>query len=320
MKAILNIGQQKTGSTSLQYFWEKNRQQLRDKGVLYPKSLGVNKQVKIFAQHEQIQDPNSALVRSFVKERDRSDFSTVLFSEENLYVCKAHIKEHIKEFLLQHFTEIEIVVYLRRQEEHIPSHYQQAVKGRVGLPLDQWIKKMVKIKNQYYQYDRVLDVWATLFPDAQIRVVPFSIVKEQSLYTHCLSYLGIDNVGLNMDVPSLNQSWDRRSIELFRIVNFIAKEQPELVGEDMRIDLRKYILEDLQQNKGDKITLSQEQLDLIYESTHESNERLINKYDIDRRHHSYLLNPKTAKPTTPLLSNEELFAMILGYLKKRRRY
>jgi hypothetical protein len=318
MKAILHIGQQKTGSTSLQYFWEKNRKQLLKKGVLYPKSLGNNKQVKIFTEHEQIVDPDSSVVKAFLKERDKGEISTVLLSEENLYVCKPHIKEHIKQFLLTHFEEIEIVVYLRRQEEHIPSHYQQAVKGKVGLSLSQWINKMVKIKKHYYQYDQVLGVWAALLPQAEIIVVPFSIVKEQSLYTHCLSYLKIDSDGLSMDVSSLNQSWDRRSIELFRIINSIAKEDPDLVGESMRSDLRRYILDNLQQqSKTDKIVLSQEQLNLIYESTHESNQRLLRAYEIDVEYHPYFLDRKSAKTGLEDIETDELFKLLFGFLTKK---
>lgn len=319
MKAILHIGQQKTGSTSLQYFWEKNRSALKARGVLYPKSMGKNKQIRIFSEHEQLGDAGSSLMRSFQRELDQSGAETVLFSEENLYVCKPHIKAYVRDFLLHHFSEIEIVVYLRRQEEHIPSHYQQAVKGRVGLPLDRWIKKMVRIKNQYYKYDQVLDTWRALFPTASIRVVPFAVVREQSLYDHSLSYLGIDGGGLDMDVPSLNESWDRRSIELFRNVNALAKERPELISEEMRVDIRRYIVEDLDQHKGDKIILSQEQLDVIYEATTESNRRLISTYDVDERYHSYFMEQQQAKPMGEAIKTQDLFYILLSYLKRRRR-
>lgn len=309
MKAILHIGQQKTGSTSLQYVLEVNRKKLSSNNILYPKSLGHNKQVSLQRDWSILQNPDSSLSIEFKKELKAQDWDYVIFSEENLFVCKPFIKEAVRDFLHRHFDEIIIVVYLRRQELHIPSHYQQAVKGKVHLTTDEWINRMMKIKNNYYLYDKVIDTWSGLMPKAEIIIKPFYNLQGNELYFDFLKIVDIHNFDdYNFEVPLLNESIDKKSIELFRIINKLKFKKELNISEKTRVDLRNFLIKN---SSKEKLLLSQRQIELIFSETNESNKRLVSKYKLSESHNSYFTEKLSLKKQTIKEEEEEEEALQL---------
>ena len=289
-KVVLHIGQQKTASTSLQKFWQKNRNSLRSQGVLYPKSLGDMKQISLLTDYDKLSDGGSSLYKKCLREIEDSNCPTVLLSEENLFVCKPHIRESIYKFLNDTFEEIELLVFLRRQEEHIPSHYQQVVKGKTHLSLDKWIHKILQVKTHYYQYDIVLSQWQNLFAKSKISLIPFNQVKSGSIHERSLELLNIDKfVNFDFNIPRENKSWDQPSVQLFQAVNSLVRQDNPIVTERTRTKLRNYLLNN-QSAQGDKLVLSKAQIDKIRDKTYESNKKLIKTFDLTDADKSYFLD------------------------------
>lgn len=299
-KVVLHIGQQKTASTSLQKFWQKNRKSLRSQGVLYPKSLGDMKQISLLRDYEKLSDSQSSLHKKVIKEIEGSNCPTVLLSEENLYVCKPHIREVIYKFLQDAFEEIEIVVFLRRQEEHIPSHYQQVVKGKTHLSLDQWIDKILSVKTNYYKYDIVLSQWQELFADHKITMIPFNRVQSGSIHERSLELLEINEFSsFDFNIPRENKSWDQASVQLFQAVNSLAIKDKPVVTEKTRTNLRSYLL-NRQGAHGAKLVLTQEQIDRIRDKTYKSNQSLIKALNLNDVDAAYFKDHVQARESSPV--------------------
>jgi len=166
VKVYLHIGQQKTGTTTIQKFFEINRKSLLKKGYLYPKSLGFDKQFDIYKNIDELQNENSELHKSFFKEINKSKCSNIIISEENVFTLKDELLDKVTSFLNKYFDDITIVCYLRRQYDQAASLYQEVVKGKVHLKYDKWILKKLKIN--YYDYSYVLKRWEDRLPHSKV--------------------------------------------------------------------------------------------------------------------------------------------------------
>lgn len=304
MEAFIHIGQQKTGSTSLQRVLEINRNRLLDDRVLYPQSLGIDKQVGLQRDWQELADPNSSLSKKLEKEINKnSKCNRTVFSEENLFVCKPIIKESLKKVMDRFYDKITIIVYLRRQEQHIPSLYQQAVKGKVSLKLDRWTKKKLNAKNNYYYYDKVLAEWERVFPSAKVIIIPFNNLSGDNLYINFLQHIGITDVSTyNFNLEKMNESIDADSIELFRIINYLKYKLNINMSEDHRGSIRDFLIANTSKKK---LLLDQGKLDLIYENVIDSNRNLIAKYNYLEADKSYFLDPLVATKKVRLSSTNE---------------
>jgi len=72
----------------------------------------------------------------------------------------------LRVILEPHFDPIEIVVYLRRQDQHYASLYSEAL--RIGQIMPPQPVREIFGRSTYYDYDVLLDRWAAHFPEATI--------------------------------------------------------------------------------------------------------------------------------------------------------
>ena len=192
--------------------------------------------------------------------------------------------------MTENFDEIEIIVFLRRQEEHIPSHYQQVVKGKTHLSFDKWIDKILRVKTHYYQYDIVISQWQNLFAKSKISVIPFNHVKRGSIHERSLELLNIDEfANFDFNIPRENKSWDQPSVQLFQAVNSLVRQDNPVVSEKTRTKLRNYLL-NRQSDQGVKLVLTQAQIDRIKNETYESNKKLIKTFALNDVDTAYFLD------------------------------
>ena len=108
MKLILHIGQQKTGSTSLQRFLFDNYDNLLKQNVLYPQSLGTEhfKQHLLFRNCEDLNDKAFSLKEKLTYEIEKTKPELVIISDENLFYGIRVNKKKIAAFLTSIFDEI----------------------------------------------------------------------------------------------------------------------------------------------------------------------------------------------------------------------
>lgn len=238
MKAFLHIGNPKTGTTTIQDFLTKNRQQLLEDGYYYPTSPGSLNQIKlpIFAmKNTRIQDIHrlcgltkpeqvikfqSQFQKKLEKELNAINSKAVIFSSEH---CSSRLIfleeiERLKKLLNHYFEEIEIIIYLRRQDKYLVSLYSTAIMGGVTTPL--YLPSKDVIKNRYNYYN-ILKKWEAVFGKSAIKVRVFE--REQLLNRDLLEDF-MDALGIRLDTryqfsSNLNQSLDIFSLEYLRMIN-----------------------------------------------------------------------------------------------------
>lgn len=142
MKALLHIGLPKTGTSSIQAFCVQNHEFLLKHGLLYPSSGLQGQAHHLFARAFCPSEKEASLgwiekvdrnqlINNFVAELDEVKPSTVLITSEafgDVSVLESLIKE-LNSLAL--FDSIEVIVYLRRQDEYMEAKY--STDRRAGI-------------------------------------------------------------------------------------------------------------------------------------------------------------------------------------------
>jgi hypothetical protein len=163
---ILHIGTQKTGSTSIQHYFYKNRAELTRQGVYYPDfgPWNPNHAILAFAGQNRRGFPdwlpqeyqNTASLQRVVttaldKVHDLPEGVTTFLSFENFYTAiDRHLADFLRDVFGRYSFELRILVYLRRPSDHIFSLYHQRLKN-VSEPAPDF-EKFCQTKTKYYEY------------------------------------------------------------------------------------------------------------------------------------------------------------------------
>lgn len=276
MKVIIHIGQQKTGSTVLQDYLFQSRSFLKKHNILYPQSLGHKKQVKLLSENTELSQTNSSLRESFTKELCSQKFDTVIISEENLFAVDEQKISNVKNLITQFSDDVVIFAYLRRQDDHLLSIYQQGIRGTRTNTLEETITK--KVYNNQHDYEKIINRWAKIFNNAKINLRPYIKIKDGSVVNDFKETFRLPSFEEYQE-PSLavsNKSFDAASIEFIRIMNELEKEGKLKWDHSLKRKMRVY-LKNKQRNK--KLQLSSDDVLKIKEQHNESNSRLAQKYN-----------------------------------------
>jgi len=182
-KAIVHIGTEKTGTTSLQKFLYINRERLKKINYLYPVSINnagafpntalsaycanhihdyhLKNNIKTLAQKDAF---NKELKINFLKELKSNNGKDLIISSEHFHSRVRTIKgmQRLKDILRGY--NIKIVIYLRPQVDMAISHYSTALKSSNSTQtLTEYIKHICKIDNYYCNYKKILDNWSAVF-------------------------------------------------------------------------------------------------------------------------------------------------------------
>jgi len=235
----------KTGTSSIQALLHRNRQRLADLGILYPRTPGRGRHVRLSLSlkpadrldglpgWKRLGDTDPATFRerfqrSLLREIRDAGLSRVLFSDEGLYGLADEALGDLARCTRRMADNVRVVVYLRRQDDHLVSHYQQVVKVRETRRLTERIRQV--------DYSRTHDYYARLSswqrfaePDALVvrRFEPHGFV-DGSLYQDFFDAAAIPARadGLEpVDAPR-NESLDAEAVELLRILNLLRRDDP----------------------------------------------------------------------------------------------
>ena len=246
-RLVLHIGTEKTGSTTIQKFLDVNRDALSDRRFYTPRTMGnpttsaVNHlALCILAQNPDTEYKTPRLlagiqdgeVEDFVRtERLRFEAEmsslppfvhTVVMSSEFLHSQLVDPDEinRLYSYLSQLFSEIEILVYLRRQDLLALSLFSTRIKG--GEP---WPKEVFpEIDNDipyYFDYLALLKNYADVFGGNSVKVRKF----EKAAFTGGrLTEDFLDAVGLTQEdsligVEDHNPSLDVAALKLLAALN-----------------------------------------------------------------------------------------------------
>ncbi|NND66621.1 MAG: hypothetical protein HKN19_03440 [Halioglobus sp.] len=188
----LHIGAPKTATSTLQRVLSKNYQQLRNNGILYPKSCRSGDAHHVLAcdlieTHQEFAMPDFwykdiprhtswQLLREEI-DANRDGLETIILSTELLFGQNHRLRRMLNE-VKTHLSglEIKVVAYLRRQDQLFSSFYNQDVKGERQWPGSayEFYETHQLLRNDYVT---LIQSWTAAFGKKNILLRPFE--KEQ---------------------------------------------------------------------------------------------------------------------------------------------
>ncbi|WP_295386857.1 hypothetical protein [uncultured Thiodictyon sp.] len=238
-RLILHIGAAKTGSTAIQAALAANRGRLADQGVLYPTSLGLRTHslMAICAgslwdyknQYRQqgirpvigVMKTRQAALSMLAAEVDASRAETLIISSEGLftdYSDKGSV-QRLKRIADALAEETQVVVFLRRQDEALLSHF---VHGRrLGHTKELLVPEELRHLT-YLDYHRQLTCWSAAFGTHHLGVQPFRRDRfaQGDIVHWFLACLGIDASGFQIPAE-VNLGLDTLQEEFLQRLNVI---------------------------------------------------------------------------------------------------
>ena len=254
---VLHVGSGRTGTSSTQRFLHQNRSRLAELGVLYPRSPGLTRHgrlglfVKPDAQLEgspvwrrqEESDPASFrknFRRRLFAEINRSGLTRVLLSDEVLYGSPPASLERLRALTRRTAGGVRVLVYLRRQDDHLISRYQQAVKtGEVRRLAE---RTRGRDFSRLYDHHARLRSWQRIVEPTELVVRRFEPpdFAGGSLYQDFLDAAGVEARVEQLEQPEpTNESLDAESVEFLRLVN-LHRAETEPGGTGPTDDWRRY--------------------------------------------------------------------------------
>lgn len=194
-KAILHIGCEKTGSTSIQSHLRDNEKRLGESGFTYSTDAGLvsNFKLVLFAQSSPDQDllelagveSSKESIQNFKSKfckahavtvnafhRRHPNESTAIYSSEH---CQSRLTQQkdvqvLKDFLDDLYDCVEVVVYIRRQDKFASSAHNTSIQGgnTKRFRID-----TIRGTGIYYDHYSMLELWASVFDKNAITVRVF---------------------------------------------------------------------------------------------------------------------------------------------------
>ncbi|MEZ4630563.1 MAG: hypothetical protein R2880_07635 [Deinococcales bacterium] len=236
MKIQLHIGTEKTGTTTIQHFCRDQRDSLLEKHILYPEALGKTNHTKLIAALQNVNRVKSIrqrqgihkksnvrvlyhqLIERLTKEIEQKSPQKMVISNEHLSSRLASSKEllSLKKFLANFSEDIEVYVYLRRQDEFLLSRYSTSVKNGRTKPFS--IPKVNQERLDFY-YDHLLEMWSQVFGQNTIHVRVFQkdLLVNRDIVSDFCDFLDIPLTAKSR--VSHNISLDWKLLEFLRELN-----------------------------------------------------------------------------------------------------
>ena len=260
MKVFVHIGTEKTGTTSIQDFFDLNRQTLHGLGIAYLRSIGHTNNRKLatccigldrkddaisalgIEEPEKRKQWQSRIIKELRSEVSNlsSNIQTIVISSEHFHSRLVSIQEveFLHQILKTIADEIKIVVYLRPQVEMAISLYSTALK--VGQYNSNILPKVNPEQSIYYNYQKLLWLWSKVFKPENLIVRLF---ESQSMFNgNVIEDLLTNVLAVNYqyrDLVHVHKKNESITPVGQKILNSINKHFVD--KKDIRVKLRKYI-------------------------------------------------------------------------------
>ncbi len=245
-KIILHIGCEKTGTTSIQNTLTENRDLLLKKhGILYPESLGKRNHInvgiyscdedkhltKFLPRGQSISEFRRRLYTAFSEEAASKHFHTVVISNEWLHprIQSPTEFQRLSHLLNQVSTDIEIVMYIRRQDKLALSMYSTSLKAgnyqhftfpdigdNASLPY-------------YYDFLAIYRRWKEVFGNnITLRVFDRETLCKQNVVNDFLTLINCNENALQIQRED-NRSISPAGIKVMRSLNWLLHKLRQVI-------------------------------------------------------------------------------------------
>jgi len=242
-KLYLHIGIEKTGTTSIQQFLDQNRVVLSDNGYHVLECGGKKNQRAIpsycmlesefddffldrkIDTKEKKEEFRKGLYEALNKEMASLDGSihSVIVTSEHFHSRLREISavKKFKELIDGHFSDIEIICYIREQSALALSSYSTSIKSGSFVDFESYLRKCSP-DNTYYNFEKLLDRWSTVFSSDSLNVRIFS--KDEFFNNNLIDdfCVAIDQSLLsctNREVSVANESFSNIGLMIVRVIN-----------------------------------------------------------------------------------------------------
>lgn len=302
-KAILHIGCEKTGSTSIQSHLYSHRYRLRDDDYTYYESAGLisNHKLVIFAHSRPDQDlldlagvQNTAesiqkFKREFIQEhteavnvfhRNHPSGSTAVYSSEH---CQSRLTREediafLKRFLDDLYDSVEVVVYIRRQDKYASSAHNTAIQGG---NTNRFSFENVHAGGVYYDYYSMLELWASVFGQSAItaRVFDPSRLHQKSVVADFCKHIGWSDDEKQHEEKRTNERLSYSAQEALLAFNRVEANHSVLRGHT-KASLRQDLITELHSwnDSHGSIRPSRQQALDFYENFRKNNDLIAEKW------------------------------------------
>lgn len=310
---VLHIGMGKTGTSSIQFLLRDNRDRLRELGLLFPTTPGNARHARLglFVKPEdevktspewprQKQSDAASFRKAFRRklfaEIENSGLSRVLFTDEILFGSSEATVRRLGRFTQRIANTVRVVVYLRRQDDHLISRYQQEVKVGSITRLRDWAKLDM---TDLYDYDARLRRHERLVAPTELVVRRYEreSFAAGSIYQDFLNAAGLDVAADDLvQGADRNDSLDADSVEFLRLLNLYRVENEGAIPG--LIDNRKLTARLAALSNGPVLSLPGRWLDEFMAQWHASNEQVARRFLQDSSGQLFRMPRKTANITT----------------------
>ncbi len=290
---VLHIGTGKTGTTTVQDVLARSRAALHERGTLYPRAFGRARHLRfaffVMPDAEVLRSPewrragtpaaSPRELRRTVRRRFRRELTPgvrrVLISDEALYRRSVATIRGVRRFTAARGGSVRVVAYLRPQDEHLASNYQQVVKGGEVARLEEWAGTDL---SHTYDYHANLARWRDHLEPQRLVVRTFEAdaFVGGSLVADFLDAAGLEVTAGELAAPvRRNESLSAEAVEVLRLLNLHRVEHQ---GAQAGLIANREQVARLRQVPGPTLTLPGEQLDRFLERWAASNRRVASEF------------------------------------------
>jgi len=303
MKAVVHIGTEKTGTTTIQEFLYRNRKMLEGKRVGFLQSPGPknNRKLATYCLNDnrkddhiirlQIETPEkrAAWKKEFIAEFSR-EVEELAGKVDHVIISSEHFHSRLRsddevqrlhDLLSGFFTEISILVYFRRQDLVAISQNSTIIKGGgLGDIAEDIRSGKITADSDYYNYFELLEKWTRIFGKANIhprifekdRLVGGDLLSDFIISTKVLdpswNYIIPDNKNVSLSTEGL------AILKAFNVAFANWTSKPQL-KESLRIRL----IEKLESHyEGYDLSLTEQEARNFYDLFRESNRKLAEQW------------------------------------------
>lgn len=243
VELILHIGQHKTGTTHLQREYFKHRDEMIEKGVLFPRTgyitdMETSSKAEATPGHQgilrAIVDNNMTVLQELKDEVTASGCKKVLISCENLSFPYQPPKERLRRVGLANtffaeFPNRKVVSVVRRPDEYLESLYRERVGNAITRETRSASEYLSSFRGHLLNLNEAFEPWREFAGD-NLQLLAYGEMKRAHNYAHAFAKaldLGVEE--LFPDEPHLSRrtytsaGWDE--IELMRLINMVLRDE-----------------------------------------------------------------------------------------------
>ena len=210
-RIYFHIGAPKSGTTYLQSLLWLNREELRERGLLFPGHRPFDQNRASLAVRGDRRDGSGGAVwQRFVQRAREFDGDVMLSNEWYVEATAEQIRGAVDDMATA--GEVHVVFTARDLVAQIPAGWQETLKLGTGLSLDGFVERLDDASQQWcwrsLDAAEALEDWAAVVPAERIHVVtvPRSTAEPDLLWRRFLSVPGVDAAGLRTDLATANES------------------------------------------------------------------------------------------------------------------